>query len=109
MEAPPPPSCDFFEPPPPPPPHQKTMFPHHGASSPRKNEAPLTEKQTPPLKSEAPFQEMISRKNSKKSETVINICVSLIKQRWKNILEIRNFRISHLEHSKFRKKSETVC
>ena len=40
---------------------------------------PLENKTTPPppLKNEAPFQEMILRKKSGKSETVINTCVSL--------------------------------
>ena len=46
-------------------------------------------KKTPlPLKSEASFQEMIPRKKQKKSETVINTCVSLIKQHWKTMAEI---------------------
>ena len=46
---------------------------------PLQNEAPPHLKNKPPsLKSEAPFQEMISRKKQKKSETVINICVSII-------------------------------
>ena len=42
----------------------------------------------PPLKSEAPFQEMIPRKNHEKLETVINICISIIKQHWKKMAEI---------------------
>ena len=43
-----------------------------------------------PLQSKTPFQEMIPKKNSEKLETVINTCVSLIKQHWKkmeNLLE----------------------
>ena len=44
----------------------------HGAAS-LKSEAPS-------LKSKPPFQEIIPRKNPKKVETVINICVPLIKQ-----------------------------
>ena len=48
-----------------------------------------TEKQAPPpLKSEAPFLEMIPRKKKKNSETVINTCVSIIKQHWKKMAEI---------------------
>ena len=59
-----------------------------------KNEAPPpppSEKQPPPpLKNEAPFLEMIPRKNLKKSETVINNCISIIKQNWKKMGEIPN-------------------
>ena len=40
----------------------------------------------PPLKSEAPFQEMIPRK--KPQQTVINTCVSIMKQHWKKMAEI---------------------
>ena len=36
----------------------------------------------------SPFQGMIPRKNPKKSETVINTCVLLIKQHWKKMTEI---------------------
>ena len=44
---------------------------------------------SPPLKSKAPFQEMILRKRKqKKMETVINTYVSLIKQHWKKMAEI---------------------
>ena len=42
----------------------------------------------PPLKSKTPFQEMIPRKKQKKSGTVINTCISLIKQLWKKMAEI---------------------
>ena len=45
-------------------------------------------KTNPPLKSEAPFKEMIPRKNPEKSETVINTWVSGIKQHWKKMAEI---------------------
>ena len=47
---------------------------------------PLESKTTPPppLKNEAPFQEMILRKKSGKSETVINTCVSLKNNTGKN-------------------------
>ena len=41
---------------------------------------PHLRNKSPPLKSEVPFQEMIPRKNPKKLETVINPCVSIIKQ-----------------------------
>ena len=34
------------------------------------------------------IQEMSPRKNSEKSETVINTWVSIIKQQWKKIIEI---------------------
>ena len=48
-----------------------------------KNEVPLQ------LKSKGPFQEMIPRKKKKKkSESIINNCVSLIKQHWKKMTEI---------------------
>ena len=56
-------------------PHLK-MTPH------LKNSPPL-----PPLKSEVPFQEMIPRKKSQKSETVINTFFSIIKH-WKKMAEI---------------------
>ena len=43
----------------------------------------------PPLKSEVTFQEMIPRKKKpQKLETVINTCVSIIKQPWKKMVEI---------------------
>ena len=65
------------------------LRPPHEAPLPLKNEDPPSEKQTlPPLKSEAPFLEMIPRKNPKKLETVINTCVSIIKQHWKKMAEI---------------------
>ena len=76
-------------------------------SPPLKNEAP-------PLKSKAP-RKLFLEKTKKNLETAINTCVSLIKH-WKKMVEIpqkRDFlkkvRFSHLEHSKFRKKRETVC
>ena len=47
-----------------------------------------SEKEPPPLKSEAPFQEIIPRKNLEKSDAVINTCVSVIKQHWKKMVEI---------------------
>ena len=37
------------------------------------------------MKSKAPLQEMIPKKNPEKSETAINPCVSLIKQHWKKM------------------------
>ena len=59
---PPPPSYNFFWNPP-----IKTDAPH-GAHSLLKNEAPSpSKKQKPPLKSEAPFHEMIPRKSTIKS------------------------------------------
>ena len=67
-------------------------------------------KNNPPLKSEASFQEIIPRKNPETSETVINTCVSIIKQDWKKMVEIpQKCNFFHLEHLKFRKKNETVC
>ena len=63
---------------------------------------------TPPtLKSKAPFQEMILRRKQKKLETVIDTCVSLIKQHWKKMAEIaqicdfQNFKISQEKWSFF--------
>ena len=52
-----------------------------GATPPLKNEAP-------PLKGEAPFQVMIPRKNPEKLESVINTCISIIKQHWEKMAEI---------------------
>ena len=77
---------------------------------PLKNEAPPNWKTTPPppLKSEAPFQEMTPRKKTEKSKTVINICVSIIKQHWKKMAEIPQEH-DFLKYTKFSKKSETVC
>ena len=66
-------SVIFFEPPIPP--------PHGVAPSSLKNESL-------PLKSKVPFQEMIPRKKPKKSEIVINTCISLIKQHRKKMAEI---------------------
>ena len=45
---------------------------------------PLIWNPLPPLllKTEAPFQEMIPRKNPEKSETIINTSASMIKQHW---------------------------
>ena len=40
------------------------------------------------MKSKASFQEIIPRKKKPKSETVINTCVSLIKQHWKKMTKI---------------------
>ena len=66
---------------------------------PLKNEAPPTEKQPPLFKSEVPFQEMIPRKKIKKSKTVINTCVSLIKKHRNSkiniILSLGAFKILH--------------
>ena len=42
----------------------------------------------PPLKSKFPFQQMIPRNKPTKSETIVNTCVSLIKQHWKKMAEI---------------------
>ena len=36
----------------------------------------------------SPFQEIIPRKNPRKSEAVINTCVLLINQHWKKMAEI---------------------
>ena len=54
---------------------------------PLKNEAPQLKNTPPSLKSEAPFQEVIPRKNPKKLETVINTCVSFIKLHWQKMVE----------------------
>ena len=77
-------SHDFFENP------TSKLMPPMGYP-PLKNEAC-------PLKNKAPFQKIIPRKKTpQKSETVINNCVSLIKQQWKKMAEdfltcsIRNF------------------
>ena len=40
------------------------------------------------MKSQTPFQETIPRKKPEKLETVINTCVSIIKQHWKKMTEI---------------------
>ena len=55
---------------------------------PLKNEAPQTEKQSPTLKSETSSRKWFLGKNLEKSETVIDTCVSIIKQHWKKMVEI---------------------
>ena len=78
----PPHATFFFEPP-----SHQNQYPPWG-THPLKNEALPSEKQhPPPLKSEAPFQEMIPRKNPEKSDSVISTCVSIIKH-WKRMAEI---------------------
>ena len=75
------PSCNFFLNHPPP--------PHQNRCPPLKNEAiPICKTTTVPWKSEVSFQKMIPKKTSEKSETLINTCVSIIKQHWKKIVEI---------------------
>ena len=65
----------------------KTDAPH--GVPPLKNEASQLKNNRSPLKNEVPFQETIPwKKKSKKSETVINTCVSLIKQHWKKMAAI---------------------
>ena len=50
------------------------------------------------------------RKKPLKSETVIYTYVSIIKQHWRKMTKIPpQKRGSHLDNSKFRKKSENVC
>ena len=49
-------------------------------------------KMKPPWKSKAPFHEIIPRKKPKKWKTVINTCVSLIKQQWNKVAEIQQKR-----------------
>ena len=54
----------------------------------------------PPLESKAPFQVTISRNETKKLETVINTCVSLIKQHWEKMVGIpqkRDFPTSSIQ------------
>ena len=53
-----------------------------------KMKPPYLKNNLPQLKSEAPFQGMIPRKKPNKLETVINTCVSIIKQHWKKMAEI---------------------
>ena len=69
---------------------------------PIKNEAPLNWKtKTPTLTNEATSRKWFLEKNSKKSETAINTCVSLIKQNWWQITEIpkkHNFLIWSIEN-----------
>ena len=67
----------------------KTNAPHGAPPHPaRKNEAP-TEKQPPPYwKVKPPSKKWFLEKKPKKSETVINIRVSIIKQHWKKMAEI---------------------
>ena len=59
-----PPPIRFFSNPLPP---SLKLMPHGAPPPPLKNEAPPSEKQTPILKSEIPFQEMIHRKNTIKT------------------------------------------
>ena len=79
--------------------------------SPPKNEAlPHLKTPHPHLKGETPFQEMIPRKKTNKMKTVINTCVSIYKTTLgKDGRNSTRMWFSHLEHSKFCKKSETVC
>ena len=71
----------------------KTVIPHE-VPLPHKNETPQLNPPppTPPspllLKSEAPFQKLISRKITLKNWKLINTCVSVIKQLWKKMTEI---------------------
>ena len=62
--------------------------PQWGVPPPLKNEVPQLKNNPLPLKSEAPFQEMIPKKIHKNSTRT---------------------RFSHLEHSKFCNKGGTVC
>ena len=84
------------------PPSKLMPPPPIGDPTPLKNETPM-------LKSKTSFEKMIPRKKTKKSETIINTCVSLIKiTRGKNGRNSTQMWFSHLEFSKFCKKSETV-
>ena len=68
---------------------ETTPPPHQNRCPPLKNEAiHICKTTTVPLKSEVSFQKMIPKKTSEKSETLINTCVSIIKQHWKKIVEI---------------------
>ena len=63
--------------------------PHQNRCPPLKNETiPVCKKTTVPLKSKVSFQKMIPKKPPQKSETLINTCVSIIKQHWKKMVEI---------------------
>ena len=70
---------DFFTPPPPP----SKLMPPWGTSSPHKhtlkNEAPSD------WNVKAPSRKWFLEKNQKKSESVINNCISIIKQYWKTM------------------------
>ena len=59
---------DFFRFSNPPPPHQNRCS-THGVYTPLKNEAPHLKTPPPPLKREAPFYEMISRKSTTKNNS----------------------------------------
>ena len=77
------------------PPHQNRCPPW--GSPPLKNEAPNLK---PPsvLKNEAPFQEMVPRKNPEKLETIINTSASIIKQHWMvDISQEQDFRTSGIQ------------
>ena len=82
-----PPSYDFFSKSP----HQN-QCPSWGTPPPpaHKNEAPNWKTPPPPphWKVKPPSKKWFLEKNQKKSETVINICVSIIKQHWKKMAEI---------------------
>ena len=63
------------------------------------------------MKSKAAFKEMIPRRKTQKSETVINTGVSLIKQHWKKVAEIpqkRNFLTWSIQNFVRRKKQFVI-
>ena len=63
-------------------------MPQWGTSHLKMKPPPHVKNNPSPLKSEAPSQEMIPRKDSEKQETVINTCLSIIKQHWRKKAEI---------------------
>ena len=68
------------------PPHPMTFFENPPSKLlPLMGHLPHLKVKPPPLKSKAPFQEMIPRKKPKNLETVINTCVSIIKQQMAEI------------------------
>ena len=65
----------------------------HGALPPpptpaHKNKAPNWKTTPPQWKVKPPYRKWFLEKKPKKSETVINTCVSIIKQHWKKMAEI---------------------
>ena len=68
-------------------PYIKTDAPH-GAPRPLKNEVPPIWKQIAHWKVKPPSRKWFLEKNLEKSKSVINNCVSIIKQHWKKMAEI---------------------
>ena len=99
-EGAPPPSHDFF-----------FQNPSIKVNASPLHEAPSTKKWSPPLKSKAPFQEINHRKKTPKEigNSHYYLCFTYETTLEKDGRNSTEMWFSYLEHSKFYKKSETVC